>query len=98
MSFVHEMKLILLLLSLTISTLPTSASEKTREKVKYHKDRCIIGYIEDKKIRDKFIFVDELRTSCSCFANKIVQGLDTDECGGPKSVKKKDIFRYFSWD
>ena len=95
---IPEMKLILLLLSLTISTIPANANEETRAKVKDYKKACIVGMIEHKSFYDTFILVNDVRTKCSCLANNLVQGLDTDACKAPRTIEKRAAEKYFSWN
>ena len=96
--FTPEMKLILLLLSLTISTIPANANEDTRAKVKNYKQLCIIGIIESDSFYDKFVLVNDVRRKCSCVANNVVQGLDADECKPPKVITKDAADKHFSWN
>ena len=96
--FAPEMKLILLLLSLTISTISANANEKTREEVKNYKAQCYILSMEDHAFNGKFVLVSDIRRKCSCLANNFVQGLDTDVCKPPRTLEKREAEKYFSWD
>ena len=98
MRFVQKMKLILLLLSLTISTIPASANQTTREQVRYYKSRCIVRVIEAESFYDKLVFVKDVLAKCSCEANNISQGLDIDECKVPRTLGTANAKKHFSWD
>ena len=96
--FAPEMKLILLLLSLTISTISANANEKTRAEVKHYKEQCYILPMEDHRWNDDFVLVSDIRRKCSCLSNNFVQGLDVDVCTVPRTLEKREAEKYFSWD